>query len=75
MIKISFNDNRIRAALQELRELHNRHPEETISDLFEEHYKCKVVHDPSDPWAISGWIEIPEQYYTWFSIKFGDVSE
>jgi hypothetical protein len=75
MIKIPLTDIRIGAALKELRELHNIHPQETIAHLFEEQYKCKLMHDTSDPWALSGWVEMSEQYYTWFSIKFGDASE
>jgi len=48
-----------------------------FSRLFEEHYHCKIVADPADPWVTQGWLEFEdEKYYTWFILQNGveDVS-
>lgn len=53
-----------------------RHTEK-FSSLYENHYHCKIVADPADPWATQGWLEFEdEKYYTWFILQNGveDVS-
>lgn len=48
-----------------------------FSSLYENHYHCKIVADPADPWCTKGWLEFEdEKYYTWFILQNGakDVS-
>lgn len=41
-----------------------------FSRLFEDHYHCKIVADPADPWVTQGWLEFNEEkYYTWFILQ------
>lgn len=71
-MKISIEDPRVWAAIQLVKDIHSPKTPKELSEIFEQHYHCKIVIE-DDPWCTRGHLFISEEkYQTWFVIQFGD---
>lgn len=77
-MKIPLDHPSVENAVVKIREqFNNSVSNETITKLFEEEYKCKVIPARDDPWVLHGHLEFAdEKYQTMFLLKYdGNLNE
>lgn len=67
-MQLPINDPRVINAIGIVKKIKN--PDEPIDKAFENYYHCKLIY--SDPWCVTGWVEIEEEkYQTLFLLQNG----
>lgn len=76
-MKIPLDHPSVSNAVSQLRKQYNHSlSNESITTLFEETFKCKVIPARDDPWALYGHLEFNEdKYQTMFLLKFDRISD
>lgn len=71
-MRINLNDPRVSEAIKVVKSSHKPQSHKEFEQVFEEHYHCKIIVDPTDQFCLFGELEISEaKYETWFTLQFG----